>query len=269
MAHHAPIGIFDSGIGGLTVVKEVRRLMPQENVIYFGDTARAPYGSRPPEQIVEFMHQILRFFTMKQVKMAIFACNTMTALGFEEARRRYDFMLVGMNTGVAQALAKSRNGRIGVIATQATIASGSHGKAVRAAGRQAVIYPQACPALVPLIEQAVTGGPQLEEAVQQSLEAIKSTGIDTLILGCTHYPFITQSIREAVGKEVSIIDPARATAAAAYETLAAAGRLADSTRTGLVRLCFSAGLERVKQMAGLVMDTANVEFELVNLAVCR
>lgn len=266
MVNPAPIGIFDSGIGGLTVVKEVRQILPQENIIYFGDTARAPYGSRSPAQILGFMHQILTFFVRQKVKMAIFACNTMTALGLEEARRNYPFTLVGMNTGVLQALKVSRNQKIGVIATKATIASGAHYRALRAAAPLAGIYPQACPALVPLIEQAIIEGEQVQQAVVAALAPLKAAGMDTLILGCTHYPFIERTIRAAVGPAVNMIDPARATAASAYEALAAAGQLADAALTGSVRLCVSAGLDRVRQMAGLVMDTSNVGFEALSLA---
>jgi glutamate racemase len=267
MADNAPIGIFDSGIGGLTVVKEVRRLLPHEHIIYFGDTARTPYGSRSPVQIVEFMHQILSFFESQKVKMAIFACNTMTALGFEEARRRYPFLLTAMNTGVEQALKVSRNKQIGVIATQATIASGSHGKVIKDMRPDAAIYPQACPKLVPLIENEIIEGAKVDEAVLEYLEPMKSGHMDTLILGCTHYPFIDQAIRHVVGPEVQIVDPAQDTALTAYELLVRSGKLADAQQSGHVKLCFSAGVERAKRMASLVMDIANVEFEQVDLAV--
>lgn len=265
MGNNAPIGIFDSGIGGLTVVKEVQRLMPQEDIIYFGDTARAPYGSRSPEQIVEFMHQILSFLQSQHVKMAIYACNTMTALGLEQARTQYPFMLTGMSTGVEQALRGSNKHNIGVIATKATIDSGSHSKAIKATGTRAAIYPQACPKLVPLIEHEVIEGEQVDEAVAEYLRPLK--GIDTLILGCTHYPFIERSIRHIVGAGVRIVDPAKDTANTAYEILDQAGQLADKSQQGHIRLCFSAGLDRARRMASLVMDTANVEFELVNLEV--
>lgn len=267
MTSSAPIGIFDSGIGGLTVVKEVRRLLPQENIIYFGDTARAPYGSRPPAQIVTFMHQILDFFADQNIKLAVFACNTMTALGLEEARAKYPFPLVGMNTGVRQALRCSGGGRIGVLATQATIASDVHRKAVEAAAARAVIYSQACPKFVPLIEQGIIAGAQLEEAVREYLEPMNVAGIDTLILGCTHYPFIAETLRGVVGPAVRIVDPARDTAVAAREVLLQAGGLADLRQSASVRLCFSAGLDKARQMAGLVMDTAGAEFSLVELAI--
>lgn len=265
MGNNAPIGIFDSGIGGLTVVKEVQRLMPQEDIIYFGDTARAPYGSRSPEQIVEFMHQILSFFQSKHVKMAIYACNTMTALGLEQARSRYPFMLTGMSTGVEQAFQASEKHNIGVIATKATIDSGSHGKAIKATGTRATIYPQACPKLVPLIEHEVIEGEQIDEAVAEYLLPMK--GIDTLILGCTHYPFIDRSIRNIIGADVQIVDPAKDTANTAYEILRKAGQLADQGQKGHIKLCFSTGIDRAKRMASLVMDVSSVEFELVNLEV--
>ncbi|MEG6584156.1 glutamate racemase [Dendrosporobacter sp. 1207_IL3150] len=267
MSNNAPIGIFDSGIGGLTVVKEIRKIMPQENLIYFGDTARAPYGSRSPAQIIEFMHQILKFFSEQNVKMAIFACNTMTALGLNQAKEKYPFQLIGMSTGVEQALSRSVNKNIGVIATQATIASGSHGNDIKNTAPKARIFPQACPKFVPLIENEVINGAEISESVCEYLTPMKDVGVDTLILGCTHYPFINESIRSIVGPDVNIVNPASDTAAAAYNVLVRKGQLADDKQQGRVRLCFSAGVDKAKRMADLVMDTTNVEFELVNLEV--
>lgn len=260
----AAIGVFDSGIGGLTVIKELTWLMPEENYIYFGDTARAPYGSRPPTQILGFMHQILSFFADRRVKIAVFACNTMTALGLEAARRYYPFPLVGMNTGARVALKATRNKHIGVIATQATVASGKHGKALKLLDPGVTVYPQACPRFVPCIEQGVLDGGPLEEAALEYLVPLREERVDTLILGCTHYPFISPVIRRIMGPAVELIDPACETAMDARRCLAKQGALTASGR-GSVRLCFSGGLDRAERLAETIIGDRLAELEYVDL----
>ena len=264
MNRNAPIGVFDSGIGGLTVVKELMKFMPQEDLIYFGDTARTPYGSRPPAEIISFMHQILGFFAAKKVKMAVVACNTMTALGLEMARTQYPFSLVGVNTGADLAYEVSTNKKIGVMATQATITSENHARAIHKKDLDAFVYQQPCPKLVPLIENKQVEGQDIELAIAEYLLPMKQAGIDAVILGCTHYPFVSSVIEKTIGNDIPIIDPARETAMEAKRLLEAQGQLATRTQ-GKVRLCFSADLERAKRMASFMFDIKEVEFELVNL----
>jgi glutamate racemase len=258
------VGVFDSGIGGLTVIKELTRLMPYENFIYFGDTARAPYGSRPPAQIIDFMHQILRYFAARQVKMAVFACNTMTALGLEAARRYYPFPLVGMNTGARVALKTTRNKNIGVIATQATVASGKHGKTLKVLDPGVAVYPQACPKFVPLIEQGILEGGPIREAACEYLVPLKEAEIDTLILGCTHYPLISPLISRILGPSVALVDPASETAQDARRVLAGLGSLAG-VGSGSVRLCFSARLGKAELFANNILGVLPAEFEYVDM----
>lgn len=264
MSNNAPIGVFDSGIGGLTVVKELLELMPEEKFIYFGDTARVPYGPRPKEQILEFMHQILRFFTDRKVKMAVVACNTMTALGLEIARKQYSFTLVGVNAGVDLALSISKNKKIGVLATEATIASGKHARDAQFRDKDTIVYPQACPKLVPLIEAKQLEGAKIESAVAEYVLPMKQAGVDVVILGCTHYPLVSLVIQKVAGNGVILIDPARETALEAYSILRGQDQL-STMKNGKVRLCFSADIEQAKKMAGLMLDTRLVDFELVNL----
>ena len=264
MSNNAPIGVFDSGIGGLTVVKELIALLPGEDFIYFGDTARIPYGPRPKEQIIEFMHEILKFFAERKVKMAVVACNTMTALGLEDAREQYPFTLVGVNAGVDLALSMSKNKKVGVIATQATIASGKHMKAIQAKDTEAFVYAQACPRLVPLIESAHVEGIEIESAVAEYLLPMKDAGTDVVILGCTHYPFVSPIIESVVGKDVTLINPARETAIDAYHILRQQDNL-STMKNGKVRLCFSADIEQAKKMAGYMLDIRQADFELVKL----
>jgi glutamate racemase len=258
------VGVFDSGIGGLTVIKELTRLMPHENFIYFGDTARAPYGSRPPAQIIDFMHQTLRYFAARRVKMAVFACNTMTALGLETARRHYPFPLVGMNTGARLALKMTRNKSIGVIATQAAIASGKHGKKLKALDPGVTVYPQACPKFVPLIEQGILEGGAIREAAYEYLVPLKEAEVDTLILGCTHYPLISPLISRILGPSVMLIDPASETAQDARRALLGMGSL-DEAGSGSVRLCFSARLGKAELFANNILGALPAELEYVDM----
>ena len=264
MSNNAPIGVFDSGIGGLTVVKELIDLMPGEDFIYFGDTARVPYGPRPKEQIIQFMHQILRFFADRKVKMAVVACNTMTALGLEMARNQYPFTLVGVNAGVNLALSISKNKKIGVLATEATIGSGKHARDAQFKDKESIVYPQACPKLVPLIEAKQLEGAEIESAVAEYVLPMKRAGVDVIILGCTHYPLVSTVIEKVVGSGVILIDPARETALEAYNVLREQGNLA-ARKSGTVHLCFSAELAQAKNMAGYMLDTQQVDFELVQL----
>jgi glutamate racemase len=264
MNTNAPIGIFDSGIGGLTVVKELMDIMPRENLIYFGDTARTPYGSRPPAEIIEFMQQILDFFAAQKVKMAVVACNTMTALGLEMAKSQYSFPLVGVSTGVEIALAASKSRKVGVIATQATIVSENHKKAIRSKDASVLVYSQACPKLVPLIEKEQVEGSQIEQAIVEYILPMKKLGVDVVILGCTHYPFVNSVIRKIIGNEITIIDPAKETGRQAQRILQQTEQV-STARQGKVRLCFSADIERAKRMASFMFDIEKVNFELVTL----
>jgi glutamate racemase len=264
MNANAPIGIFDSGIGGLTVVKELMDIMPGENLIYFGDTARTPYGSRPPAEIIKFMQQILDFFAAQKVKMAVVACNTMTALGLEMAKSQYSFPLVGVNTGVEIALAASKTRKVGVIATQATIVSENHKKAIHSKDAAVLVYSQACPKLVPLIEKEQVEGSQIEQAIAEYILPMKKLGADVVILGCTHYPFVNSVIRKIIGNEITIIDPAKETGRQAQRILQQTEQV-STARQGKVRLCFSADIERAKRMASFMFDIEKVNFELVTL----
>ena len=264
MGTYSPMGVFDSGIGGLTVVKELRSLLPQENIIYFGDTARTPYGSRPPAEILSFMQQILCFFSAQQVKLAVVACNTMTALGLEIARKRCSFPIVGVNLGIRSALAASKKKCIGVIATQATVACGKHGQVAHEFAPEATVYPQACPKFVPLIENEQLTGAAVEAAAREYLVPLKEAYVDALILGCTHYPFIRPVLERIMDIHTVIIDPAHDTAVDAGELLQKK-QLLNNQQSGTVRFCFSADTDRARRMAAHLFAEQLPEFEIVNL----
>lgn len=265
MMFDAPIGIFDSGIGGLTVVKEMRRILPKENLIYVGDTARVPYGSREPKEILGFMHQFLNFFRAQKVKMAVFACNTMTAYGYETARRAYPFLLTPMNSGVDEAAVASRGRAIGVIATQGTVNNEMHVKAARQSGVKAEIYAKACPEFVPLIESGVVEGEAIERAAERYMNFFSDKALGALILGCTHYPLIGNIVQKYVGEEVCLINPARATAQDAARCLRDAGIENAGGQGGGLRLCFSSEIAQAQRMAEVVLGTDQAEFAAIDL----
>lgn len=265
MNDNAPIGLFDSGIGGLTVVKEMQKLLPNENIIYVGDTKRAPYGPRSPVQIVEFMHEILRFFLKEKVKMAVFACNTMTAYGYEEAKKQYPFLVTAMNTGVKQAIDNSTNKKIGIIATQGAIASGMHENAALSMDSTAKVYTKACPEFVPLIEQGKISGNEIKSAAYNYLQPLKESNIQSLILGCTHYPIISNVIREIVGSDVYLVNPAEATALDAKLMLEEHQLIRKNYGQSTTKIYFSAQLEQSKNMSEMILNNKKALYELIEL----
>ncbi len=264
MDNRNSIGIFDSGIGGLTVVRELIRMLPEERFIYFGDTARIPYGPRPPAEIKMFMKQILDFFALQKVKLAVVACNTMTALALDLYQGKYEFPLVGMSTGAKEALSVTENKRIGVMATTATIASGKHGQAIMALDKSAQVYPMACPKLVPLIEQEKINCAETEAALKEYLLPFKQAKVDTVILGCTHYPFVIPSIKNILGSDISIVDPAKVTADSAKDLLMTEGFLSEK-KQGENRFCFSADPELALRITRHLIKGQLPDFELTKI----
>lgn len=223
------IGLFDSGLGGLTVAEEVFRQMPYEEVIYFGDTAHVPYGSKTEEELIGFAHAIIGFLIQQGAKYVIFACNTSSSVSLGIMRRRYQVPMIGLvEPGALAAAHATRNGRIGVIATEATVRSGAFQRAIQASRPGVLVYCQAAPLLVPLAEAGKVDTPEAEAALRTYLAPLQSAGIDTLVLGCTHYPFFVPLIRRILGPEVVMIDPAVATVAAAREDMQRRGLLGNA-----------------------------------------
>jgi glutamate racemase len=219
-----PIGVFDSGIGGLTVLKALVDLMPGEDFIYLGDTARLPYGTKSAEVIVRYSKENTEFLLAKGIKMLVVACNTSSAVALDEIARDTIVPVVGViEPGARAAVKASRNGKIGVIGTEATIASGAYTRAIQQLRPRAEIYTRACPLLVPLVEEGWTDNEIAGRTVAYYLESLKASGIDTLLLGCTHYPLLHGLFERVLGNGVRIIDSATATAAAVRERLSALG----------------------------------------------
>lgn len=210
---NAPIGVFDSGVGGLTVVREIMRQIPNENIIYFGDTARVPYGSKSQETVTRFSEQIVRFLKTFQVKTIVVACNTASAYALDSLEKNLDIPIIGVvKPGAKMAAEVTRNGRIGVIATEATIGSQIYSQYIRQLNKNVAIYGKACPLFVPLVEEGLLEDPVTDEIARRYLTELIDINIDTLILGCTHYPLIRSTLGKIMGKDVTLVNPAYETA---------------------------------------------------------
>jgi glutamate racemase len=219
-----PLGVFDSGLGGLTVVQELWRQLPGEAVVYVGDTARVPYGGRSAGEIRRFNREIIRFLLDQGAKAIIVACNTSSALAFLVMREEFAVPLVEVIAPGARAAAQaSRNGRIGLLATEATVRSGAYVRAILAERPGVQVTAVGCPKLVPLVESGQTGSAEAGRAVTKYLRPVQEAGVDTVILGCTHYPYLEPQLREQLEDGVVLVNPAVETVRQAGEVLAAAG----------------------------------------------
>jgi len=208
-----PIGIFDSGIGGLTVVRKIFELLPGENLIYFGDTARYPYGPRSKQMIRKFSLQNVNFLLSQGVKFIVVACNTASALALKDLRRRCDIPLIGViEPGASAAVKATRNKKIGVIGTLGTIHSGAYPRAIHRLAPQLKVYSLPCPLFVSLAEEGFINGKATRLIAAQYLNPLIKKGVDTLVLGCTHYPLLKNTIAKIMGKGVKLIDSAEQTA---------------------------------------------------------
>jgi glutamate racemase len=224
------IGIFDSGIGGLTVLHCVARLLPHERLIYLGDTARAPYGTKSAETVREYAFDNADFLVDKGIKLLVVACNSASAVALDALKARYALPVVGVVEPGARAAAEStRNGKIGVIGTEATIASGAYSRALRALKADLEVYTRACPLFVPIAEEGWVDNEVARQTVALYLASLATSGIDTLILGCTHYPLLKDAIGSFLGPTVTLVDSAEAAARVVSERLGEHGLL---RRTG-------------------------------------
>ena len=205
----APIGIFDSGVGGLTVMREVVKQLPDENIVYFGDTARVPYGSKSQKTIIHFSEQIIRFLKTKGVKAIVIACNTASALSLDAVRDEFDIPIIGVVVpGARAAVSVSENKKVGVIGTEATVLSGMYSKVIKSMDPEIEVVEKACPLFVPLVEEGLRDHKVMGEIIEYYLESMKNTDIDSIILGCTHYPLIRHSISRYLGETIKIVNPA-------------------------------------------------------------
>jgi glutamate racemase len=280
-----PIGVFDSGVGGLTVLREILRRSPDESTIYVGDNARAPYGTRSDAEVRAFSTEALDALADRDVKAIVVACNTSTAVALGDFRRRYDLPILGVvRPGAVTAALTTRNRRVGVIATPATVRSHAYFAAIKDENPAVEVYEHATPAFVPLVEAGQLSGPEVEAAVADGLAPLlgerdprgefvfplpASARIDTLLLGCTHYPLIGTVIAAVAGEGVAIVDSATATASALSELLAINGLEASGSvaGSGASHVQLTTGdIDAFRSVARRLFGDTFVEIEAVELA---
>ncbi len=260
------IGVFDSGIGGLTVAKEIFRLLPNENVVYFGDTGRYPYGPRSPEIVRKFARQDVNFLLEHDVKFIVVACNTASSLALGYIQRIYNIPMLGViEPGAKGAINKSATKRIGVIGTQGTINSLAYEKALKALDGSLRIYSRACPLFVALAEEGYIDQPATRLITEDYLSELKNKKIDTLIFGCTHYPLLKHTIAAVMGNGVRLIDSAEETARATQQALSSLDLLSPSTIAGKRQFFVSDSPDKFKRIGRLFLGTRIGKVGLVDI----
>lgn len=235
-----PIGIFDSGVGGLTVARAVIDLLPHEDIVYFGDTAHCPYGPRPASEIRTFASEIVEMLVAERVKLVVVACNSAASAWYEDAKDAYDFPLLSViEPGTRAAIAATRNRRIGLIGTEATVRSQAYDRSIAASKANVTLFSQACPRFVEFVERGDTTSDELIQVAEEYLGPLKGEEVDTLILGCTHYPLLTGVIQYVMGEGVVLISSAEVTANEVYARLKDGDLLSESSRLGVHRFVAS------------------------------
>ncbi len=213
MEQDAPIGVFDSGLGGLTVMREIMRQLPEEHLLYFGDTARVPYGSKSKRTVCRYSRQIVRFLQSRHVKAIVIACNTASALAFDEIRDEIDIPIIGVvEPGAMMAADTTKTNNIGVIGTESTVKSGIYDKFLHRINPDITVVSKACPLFVPLVEEGLWEDRVTEDIAGRYLHELKEYEIDALVLGCTHYPLLRRIIGREMGEQVKLVNPAYETA---------------------------------------------------------
>ena len=263
-----PIGVFDSGVGGLTVVRQLRLVLPQEDLVYLGDTARVPYGTKSPSTVVRFSCEDAQFLLQRNVKAVVVACNTASAWALPALEKQFSVPIFGVILpGVRAALGKTRNRRIGVIGTGATIRSHAYSAGLEAASKGVKVFSRACPLLVPLVEEGWTNHRVTREVLREYLEPLRRHRIDTLILGCTHYPLLKPAIRGVVGRGVALVDSAESCARHVRECLEELRLLSQSRRRqGVIQPFVTDEPERFADVARRFLGCAIERARKVDLA---
>jgi glutamate racemase len=280
----APIGIFDSGLGGLTVAREVMRALPGESLLYLGDTARCPYGPRDLAEVRRFVLEIGTWLERHHVKLIVIACNTGTAAGLELAQQHFSVPVIGVvEPGARAAVQATRNRRVGVIGTVGTIESGAYSKAVRALDAGVTVFSAATPRFVEIVEEGLhlDGGtveglladsanvfvrPAFHEIARDYLDPLKRAGIDTLVLGCTHFPLLSTAIGQVVGNKVRLISSAEETAREVAETLARREQLADANAPAVRRFATTGDPTEFERLGSRILGVSTGPVERVELS---
>ena len=254
MLNNRPIGIFDSGVGGLTVVRAVLDHMPEEDLIYYGDTARFPYGPRDMNEVKGFVFQIARFLIDEGVKMIVIACNTGTAAGLADAQKEFNVPIIGVvEPGARGAALATVNRKVGVIGTEGTIRSESYQKAIAAYDAGIKVEARICPRFVEFAQQGEVDGPDITRIAEEYLAPLRAAGVDAVILGCTHYPLLAGVIGRVMGPDVKLISSATETAAEAEENLVRRGFLREKNRAPKHRFVVSGDEDEFRRLIGLFL----------------
>ncbi|MDD6812733.1 MAG: glutamate racemase [Lachnospiraceae bacterium] len=266
---NAPIGVFDSGVGGLTVAREIMRQLPNERIVYFGDTARVPYGSKSRETVTRFSRQIVRFLQTQNVKAIVVACNTASAYALDDLEKEVDIPIIGVvKPGAKAALEATRNGRIGVIATEATIGSGIYKRYIEKCDSNVNVIGKACPLFVPLAEEGLWEDPVTDEIARRYLTELIDIDIDTLILGCTHYPLLRSTVAKIMGDKVTLVNPAYETARELKELLEKEG-LESQKRpelgTELYRFFVSDAADKFQKFANSIIPYGILSAKVIHI----
>ena len=262
----APIGVFDSGIGGLTVAREIMRQLPTESIVYFGDTARVPYGPKSPDTVRRYSHEIAEFLRGEGVKAIVVACNTATAHALPMLRAEQPLPVIGVvEPGARAAVGASRGGTVGVIGTMGTIASGAYERAIRALRHDVAVLGQPCPLFVPFVEEGWLSHEATRLVAHEYLDALRDRAMDTLVLGCTHYPLLKPLIGEVVGRSVRLIDSAEETAAETGRVLASRGLAAPAGTAPRHRFIASDAPDHFSRMAQRFLGAPLERVETVTL----
>lgn len=266
MSDVRPIGVFDSGVGGLTVLRELRRQLPAERLVYLADLAHFPYGPRYQEEVRGFAHRIIEFMASLDVKLVVIACNTATAAALQTARERFDVPIVGVIAPGAQAAAQhTRNGRVAVISTEGTFASQQYLHAIKEANPGIGVLAKAAPDLVDIVEQGDGDTPRAEVALRGVLDEVFDWGADTLVLGCTHYPVLRPALARVVGRRLRVVDSAETTAARVKRIIRVNRLESGNDAAPPPRLMTTAEPERFARVASLFWGETVAPPELVDL----
>jgi glutamate racemase len=263
MSNARAIGVFDSGIGGLTVVKAIRDRLPNETIVYLGDTARVPYGPKSPETVQRYALELANMLMQKNAKALVVACNTVSSIALPLLTRKFSVPVIGViEPGARAALHATRNRHVGVIGTRATIRSGAYEKALQASGTNVRVSSRACPLLVPLIEEGLLDDDVTDQVIVRYLEPLLADEIDTLVLGCTHYPLLSSAIGRALGGEVTLVDSAQNCATAVQETLNRQALCSPSTENGELRVALTDSADNFLNVAREALQLNFGEIEL-------
>jgi glutamate racemase len=262
-----PIGVFDSGIGGLTVVKALRELLPNEHIFYVGDTARVPYGNKSAETVERYSLELADMLMREKAKVIVVACNTVSSVAIPKLRTHVTVPVIGViEPGAQAAIAITRNRHVGVIGTRATIRSGAYENALRALNVHVRVSSQACPLLVPLIEEGLLNDKLTDQAIARYLDPMIADGIDTLVLGCTHYPLLSNAISSALGKNIKLVDSAQNCATAVRNLLDRQSLRAPSNRSGELHVVLTDAADSFLSVARDALQLEIGEVELRALA---